>query len=77
MACHLYPLPSLGNQPEISGKVGRHFLCAANGNMAKEPASYLRSKYFKYPLQTGHILRILSSLNSHRMRITFPVFKGY
>ena len=26
-----------------------------------------------YPLQTGHIMRILPPLNSHRMRITFPV----
>ena len=29
-----------------------------------------------YPSQTGHIMRILSSLNSHRMRITFPVRVG-
>ena len=33
--------------------------------------------HHEYPLQTGHIMRIMSSLNSHRMRITFPVCKGY
>ena len=27
-------------------------------------------------LQTGHIMRILPSLKSHRMRITLPVCKG-
>ena len=30
-----------------------------------------------YPLQTGHIMRILSPLNGQRMRILCPVCKGY
>ena len=31
----------------------------------------------KYPLQPGHIMCILSPLNSQRMRIMCPVCKGY
>ena len=38
---------------------------------------FITSVWSGYPLQTGHIMRILSSLNSHRMRITFPVCKEY
>ena len=30
-----------------------------------------------YPIQTGHIMHILSPLNSQRMRILCPVCQGY
>ena len=42
-------------------------------NPSLSPNVYFRD----IPLQTGHIMRILSPLYSHRMRITFPVCKRY
>ena len=57
----------LGTDMEEGGGGGRGY----------SPWFWLHVLKHLYPFQTWHIMHILSSLNSHRMRITLPVSKGY
>ena len=55
-----------GTEEIVNLKLGNPLQCATGW-----------SENHTNPLQTGHIMRILPSMNSHRMHITFPVCKGY